>query len=154
MKGATGYCCAVVTKKGISKQLAEFVENTLTQNGRDWMHAQVYTNTSGQTIGSNYIAVTESSISIAGTETALTGEIATNGLSRVQATTRTHSAGTNSTTIETTFTATGSFTSVLSSALFNAPSGVTLSHIANFATGSGLMSSGDTLKVTWTLNLG
>lgn len=152
----SGYLSAVVIKAdGTKIELAKLKHNLLTNNGRDWMHDQVYKNTAAGTRGSGYVAVTESTITPAAGDTSLTGEIAVNGLSRADATTKTHSAGTNATTIEHTFTVTsGSFTSVLASALFNASSGVTMTHIANFTTGSGTLAVNDTLKVTWTLNLG
>lgn len=134
--------------------LVDESDNLLTNNGRDLFHAQCYTNTSAGTIGSNYIALTETSFTPATSDTTLTGEISTNGLSRAQATTITHTNGTNSTTLSKTFTASGSFTSVLAAALFNASSGVTMTHEANFSTGSGTLISGDTLQVSWTLNLG
>jgi hypothetical protein len=121
------------------------------------MHAQVYTNGSAGTRGASYIASTESTITPAVGDTTLTGEITTNGLARADAVatgTVTHTAGTNSTTVEKTFTATGAFTSVLASALFNAASAGTMPHIANFATGSGTLATNDTLKITWTNNLG
>lgn len=150
-----GYLSAVVTKVGQKpKQLALFKHNLLTNNGRDLFHAQCYTNTAAGTRGAGYIASTESTITPGASDTALTGEIATNGLTRADATTKTHSGGTNSTTVEHTFTASGSFTSVLASAMFNAASGVTMTHIANFTTGSGTLATNDTLKITWTLNLG
>ena len=148
-----GYLSAVVTKNGRSKQLALWEHNLLTDAGRDWMHAQVYTNTSAGTRAAGYIASTESSITPAVGNTTLTGEMATNGLARADAVTKTHSAGTNSTTIEHTFTASGAFTSVLASALFNAVAAGTMPHIANFSTGSGLLATNDTLKITWTLQL-
>jgi hypothetical protein len=153
-----GYLSAVVVKKRQGKttteQLALFIHNLLTNNGRDLFHAQCYTNTSAGTRGAGYIASTESAITPAAADTTLTGEITTNGLARTDAVAKTHSAGTNSTLIEHTFTASGSFTSVLASAMFNASSGVTMTHIANFSTGSGILISGDTLKISWTLNLG
>jgi hypothetical protein len=40
---------------------------------------------------------------------------------------------------------------VKASGLLNASSSGTLAHIANFATGSGTLSSGDQLAVTWTM---
>jgi len=150
-----GFLSASVKKQGQPpKQLAFMKHNLLTDAGRDWMHAQVYTNTSAGTRGAGYIASTESSITPAAANTTLTGEISTNGLARADATTKTHSAGTNSTTIEHTFTAAGAFTSVLASATFNAASVGTMPHIANFSTGSGTLATNDTLKITWTLNLG
>jgi hypothetical protein len=150
-----GYCSALVTKAktGEQKTLAIWKHNLLTTAGKDWMHAQVYTNASAGTRGAGFIASTESTITPAVGDTTLTGEIATNGLSRADATTKTHTGGTNTSTIEHTFTASGAFTSVLASALFNASSAGTMPHIANFGTGSGTLATNDTLKITWTLTL-
>lgn len=152
----TGYLSAVVVKAetGERKQLATLKHNLLTNGGRDAFHALCYTNTSAGTRGFGFIAVTEATLTPAATDTVLGSETATNGLSRADAVTKTHSAGTNSTVIEHTFTASGAFTSVLASATFVASSSGTMGHIANFTTGSGTLATNDTLKVTWTLNLG
>lgn len=152
---SAGFCTAIVIKHdtGIRKTLAWFQHNLLTDAGKDWMHAQVYTNTAAGTRGAGYIASTESTITPAVANTTLTGEIATNGLTRADAGTKTHTAASNSTLIEHTFTATGAFTSVLASALFNASSAGTMPHIANFASGSGTLATNDTLKISWTNNL-
>lgn len=149
-----GYCSAVVTyhATGKKKVLARMKHNLLTDAGKDWVHAQLYTNTSTGTRGAGFIASTESVITPAVANTTLTGEIATNGLSRADAGTKTHTAASNSTLIEHTFTATGAFTSVLTSALFNASSAGIMPHIANFASGSGSLATNDTLKISWTLN--
>lgn len=151
-----GYVSAVVIyadKRKPNKILSLFTHQLLTDAGKDWMHAQVYTNVSAGTRGAGYIASTESTITPATGNTTLTGEITTNGLARADATTKTHTAASNSSTIEHTFTASGSFTSVLASALFNASSAGIMPHIANFATGSGILATNDTLKITWTVNL-
>lgn len=152
---SAGFCSAVVTKHKTGKQkvIALFQHNLLTDAGKDWMHAQIYTNTSTGTRGAGFIASTESVITPAVGNTTLTGEIVTNGLSRADAVTKTHTAASNSTLVEHTFTATGSFTSVLASALFNASSAGTMPHIANFSTGSGTLVANDTLKISWTNNL-
>lgn len=152
---SAGYCTAYVIKHktGIVKQLSWFKHNLLTDAGKDWMHAQVYTNTAAGTRGAGFIASTESTITPAVGNTTLTGEITTNGLARADAGTKTHTAASNSTLIEHTFTATGAFTSVLASALFNAASAGTMPHIANFSTGSGTLAANDTLKISWTNNL-
>lgn len=152
---SSGFCSAVITKHrtGEQRTIALFQKNLLTDAGKDWMHAQVYTNTAAGTRGAGYIASTESTITPAVGNTTLTGEITTNGLARADAGTKTHTAASNSTLIEHTFTATGSFTSVLASALFNASSAGTMPHIANFATGSGTLAANDTLKISWTNNL-
>ena len=155
-------CIAVVRGTNYFEYLPQYEDhilcknkkNLLTNGGRDWMHAQVYTNTSAGTRGSGYIAVSEETTNPAAGDTTLASEITTNGLARVDAGTKSHSAGTNSTLIETTMTASGSFTDVVKSGLFNASSGGTLTHAAKYTTGSGTMISGDTLKTSWTLNLG
>lgn len=145
----------VIYAKGGEKQLALLKPNLLTNDGKDVMHSNVYTNVTNGTRGFNYIAVTESTITPAPADTALTGEITTNGLARAPANpAASHTTGTGSSTVEVTMTASGSFTDVKASATFNAASGVTMAHIANYATGSGTLISGDTLKTTWTLNLG
>jgi hypothetical protein len=133
--------------------LAENIPNLLTNAGKDYYHAQDFTNTSAGGVGENFIGLTESTITPAVTDTTLTGEISTNGLQRAVSTTLTHSAASNTTTLSKTFTASGSFTSVLAAALFNAASVGVMAHIANFATGSGTLISGDQLAVTFTMTL-
>lgn len=133
--------------------VAVLKQNLLTNNGRDLFHAQCYTNTSAGTRGAGYIAISSGTTNETASSTTLETEIATSGGSRADATTKTHSAGTNSTLIEHTFTASGTLTAVHKSGMFNAASGVTLTHVANFASDATLV-SGDTLKVSWTLNLG
>src|SRR6476659_3464882 len=115
---SAGFCSAVITrhKTGQQKVISLFQHNLLTNAGKDWMHAQLYTNTTAGTRGAGFIASTESTITPAVGDTTLTGEITTNGLARADAGTKTHTAASNSTLIEHTFTATGSFTSVLASA--------------------------------------
>lgn len=150
-----GYCTAVVVKHktGITKQLAWFKHNLTTDAGKAWMAAQLYTNNSAGTQGACYIASTQSTITPAVGDTTLTGEIATNGLTRTLAPTRTWTSGTNTALVENTFTATGSFTSVLASALFNASSSGTMPHIANFSSGSGTLVANDTLKISWNITI-
>lgn len=152
-----GYLSAVVTKAGEQpKPISLFKHNLLTTAGRDFYHNQCLVETAANTTkGANNIALTEATITPADSDTTLSSEIATNGLSRTNPTTTvTHTTSTNTTTIEHTFTATGSFTDVKASALFNATSTGIMTHIANFSTGSGTLASNDTLKVTWTINIG
>ena len=151
-----GYLSATVTKAatGEKKVLAKMKHNLLCNAGRDAFHALCYTNTSAGTRGFGFIASTESTITPAVGDTTLTGEISTNGLARADATTKTHTAASNSTLIEHTFTASGAFTDVKASATFVASSSGTMGHIANFSTGSGTLATNDTLKISWTLNLG
>jgi hypothetical protein len=126
--------------------------NLLTNSGRDWMHAQVYTNTSAGDRAAGYIGLTSNSGSPAATDTVLTGEISSGGLTRADATTKTHSSGTNSTTIQHTFTASATHTAVVKAALFNAASSGTMAHENTFT--SVTLQSSDTLQVTWTVTLG
>ena len=128
--------------------------NLLTNAGRDWMIAQVYTNTSAGTRGSGYIALTANSTSPAAGDTSLAAEITSGGLARADATTKSHTGGTNSTTIQHTFTASATHTNVQKSGLFNntKDNSDTMSH-ENVFTAVTLQSS-DTLQVTWTTTLG
>jgi len=128
--------------------------NLLTNAGRDWMIAQVYTNTSAGTRGSGYIALTANSTSPAAGDTNLAAEITSGGLARADATTKSHTGGTNSTTIQHTFTASATHTNVQKSGLFNntKDNSDTMSH-ENVFTAVTLQSS-DTLQVTWTTTLG
>lgn len=129
-----------------------YKHNLLTNAGRDAFHALDYTNTAAGTRGFGFIALTETAVTPAAGDTTLSGEITTNGLARADAGTKSHTGGTNSTTIEHTFTASGAFTAVQASALFVASSAGTMAHIATFT--STALATNDQLKVTWTLNLG
>ena len=108
--------------------------NLLTNAGRDWMHAQVYTNTGAGTRGAGFIALTSNTAAPAAGAT-------------------THSSGTNSTTIQKTFTASAVHTAVVKAALFNQLAvGGTMAHINTFTAVT--LQSSDTLQVTWTVTLG
>ena len=131
--------------------LAKDKKNLLTNDGRDLFHAQCYTNTSAGTRGSGFIALSENATAPADGDTAVAGEISTNGLARADATTKTHTTGTATTTIQHTFTAAAAFTAVQKSGLFNASSGVTLTHENTFT--STALATNDQLQVTWTLTL-
>lgn len=146
----------VTVIKNVGKANEEIIcmnkPNLLTNAGRDLFHAQDYTNTSTGTRGAGYIALTVNTASPAASDTALTGEITSGGLARADASTKTHTSGTNSTSIQHTFTASATHTAVQKAALFNAASGATMAHINTFT--SVTLQSSDTLQVTWTLTLG
>ena len=127
--------------------------NLLTNGGRDYAIAQFYTNTSAGGVGMNFIALTSDSTGADATDTTLPSEITTNGLERLLATTISHSTGTNSTTLNKVFTASGTHTAVQMSGTFNqlAVGGI-LAHEAVFTPVT--LASSDTLSVTWTLTLG
>ena len=127
--------------------------NLLTNNGRDYAIAQFYTNTSAGGVGMNFIALTSDSTGADAGDTTLPSEITTNGLERALATTISHSTGTNSTTLNKIFTASGTHTDVQMSGTFNQLAvGGTIGHEAIFT--SVTLASSDTLSVTWTLTLG
>lgn len=130
----------------------QYHPNLLTTDGRDFFHAQVYTNTSAGTRGSGFLAVTTDSGAPAAGDTTLTTEITTNGLARADATTKTHTDNTNSTTIEHEWTASGTHTNVQKCGLFNAGAAGIMTHEGTFTAAS--LISGDKLKVTYVLNLG
>ena len=126
--------------------------NLLTNSGRDWMHAQVYTDTSAGTRGAGYIGLSSNTGTPAATDTTLAGEITANGLQRIDAGTKTHTGGTNSTTIQHTFTASAVHTAVVKASLFNAASNGFMAHINTFTAVT--LQASDTLQVTWTVTLG
>jgi len=131
--------------------------NVMTLDGELLYHTMNFTDAS---TGTNWIALSQSTITPARADTTLTGEIVVGdglGFERAQATTRTYNSATSTTTLSKTFTATGSITSILASALWNKTfggGGEKMAHIANFSTGSGLLVTGDQLAVTWTATLG
>ena len=154
-KASGGYVTGIVTKKdtGKSTYVSHLKKNLLTNNGRDLFHQQCYTNTVAGTRGAGYVALTTDTAAPAAGDTTLAQELAASGFTRADATTKTHSGGTNSTIIEHTFTASGTVNLIHKSATFTNNTGTTLAHVAAFGTDASLI-SGDTLKVTWTLNLG
>lgn len=130
------------------------VKNLLTLKGRDFFHAQVYTNTSAGTKGSNAIALSLDATNPAAADTTLVGEITSGGLTRVQANVLSHGVDSNVTTIQNTFTATIAFVALHKSALFNQNTiGGQMTHSSEF-TSDVTLANGDTITVTWTLTLG
>lgn len=128
--------------------------NLLTIDGRDAMHDALYVDTSATQVGFNYIALSTNTGGADETHTSLAGEITSGGLERAIATTKSHSAGANTTTLAETFTATTSHTAVQLSGLFDSSNTSTsiMGHEATFTPAS--LENADTLTVTWTLTLG
>lgn len=153
-KGIHGYVTVQVYRHltGQWELIDRFHPNLLTTDGRDFFHAQVYTNTSAGTRGSGFMAVTTDSAAPAAGDTTLTSEIASGGLARADATTKTHTDNTNSTTIEHEYTASATHNNVQKVGLFNASSSGIMTHEGAFTAAS--LISGDKLKVTYVLNLG
>jgi hypothetical protein len=121
--------------------------------GRDFIHDQSYIAASVGTAVLQYIALSESTHTPTATDTTLTGEITdSNGLARAQASTDSHTAGTNTSTIGNTFNATGSYVAVQLGMIFTASSGGTGNNEATFSSTN--LNAGDSLQTTWTVTLG
>ena len=128
----------------------EVVWNLITNSGRDFLHQQGYETTGLGANGLNYIGLSNDTVTETSASTTLSNEIASNGLSRAQGTVA-HTAGTNTTTIDKTFTATGN-QSAQKAALFTASSSGVMNHVLGFTQRS--LISGDTLQITFTITLG
>lgn len=128
----------------------ETVENLITNAGRDFLHSQGYNSSGLGANGLNYIALSNDTVGETAASTTLSNEIAANGLTRAQGT-YAHTTGTNTTTIDKTFTASGT-QSCQKAALFTASSAGTMNHVLGFTQRS--LASGDTLQITYTITLG
>ena len=148
------YWTIVHTKlDGTKRLLADHEHNVFPSGCIDKIHKMAFIDTSATELAFNYIALTaDTTQTINAAQTTLTGEISTNGLSRVQAGTRTHTNGTNTSLIEHTFTLSGSQSDITRAALFNASSSGTMGPFAAFSNGAtGAMVSGETVKVSITI---
>lgn len=137
---------------GIETVLCEDKDNLLTNGGRDWIHNQAYTNTATGTRGAGYIALSADTGAPAAGDTTLAGEIVSGGFARADAGTKTHTNGTNTTTISNIFTASSIQTAIVKTALFNASSVGIMVHENTFTTVT--CQIGDTLTVIWTITAG
>lgn len=125
------------------------VKNRLTDAGRDFLLNQGY-GTSLGTNGANYIAVSTDGGSPADSDTSLTGEISSGGLSRARGAVS-HTDGTNTITISKTFTATAVHSSVQKAGIFTASSAGTMAHEATFDTLN--LKVNDQLLIEWRMIL-
>jgi hypothetical protein len=123
--------------------------NLITYPGRDFLHNQCYGTTSLGSNGLNYIALSNDTVGETTASTTLSNEITTNGLARAQGTVA-HSANASTTTIDHTFTASGS-QSAQKAALFTASSSGTMNHVLAFTQRS--LIAGDTLQIVFTITL-
>jgi len=137
----------------LKKVVAENEHNVFPSACIDTIHNNTFINNSLSGSGFTYIGLTaDTTQTINAAQTSLTGEISTNGLTRILAVTRTHSAGTSTSLVEHTFTLTGSQSDITRAALFNAVSTGTMGPFAAFSNGStGAMVSGETVKVSITI---
>lgn len=148
------YWTVIHTKlDGTQRVLADFEHNVFPSGCIDKIHKMAFIDTSATELAFNFIALTaDTTQTINAAQTSLTGEISTNGLSRIQAGTRTHTNGTNTSLIEHTFTLSGTQADITRAALFNASSGGTMGPFAAFSNGAtGQMVSGETVKVSITI---
>jgi hypothetical protein len=134
------------------KFITKLKDNLLTNGGRDFVHAQVLTNTSAGTRGAGFIAVSANAGGASAAHTTLAGEIASGGLTRADATTKTHSAGTNTSQFIHTFTASAGHTDVQLAGTFNASSSGTMLHENTFTATT--LANGDGLEITWNFTYG
>ncbi len=134
--------------------LFELAKNLVPSAGRDWMHAQLYTNTSAGTQGARYIALSETTSVPDDSWTTLTGEITTGGLARAASSPNpSHIAGTNVSIVEKTFTASANFPATQVVGLFNASSAGVLAHVGRFPQIADVQ-NGQNLRVLCTINHG
>ncbi len=122
-------------------------KNLRTNAGRDWQCEQM-----GGTPGNvaKYIALSESAVAPIASDTTLTGELTTDGLSRKIAT-YSHSAGSVSYTLTATWTVTGSRI-LRKLGLFTNSAGATLCFESTIP--SVVVASGQAFSVFWNIDLG
>ena len=140
---------------GSIRKVANFEHNVFTSACIDKIHKMAFMDTAAAERGFGAIALTaDTGQTINAAATALTGEITANGLARVEATTKTHTNGTNTSLVEHTFTLSGSQSNITRAALFNvvtAPVSGTMGPFAAFSSATGAMVSGETVKVSVTI---
>lgn len=143
----------VITRADGSIETIGASYNSRVDAGANWQ-AQLMGSAAGNPAA--YLALSGTTLTIAKGDTTLSGEISTSGLGRAAATYGSYSApstlnGAASFQMTKTFTATGTQT-VNSAALFNAASVGTMFVEANLASAATL-NSGDSLAITWTVNI-
>lgn len=140
--------------------ICEDSDNVHNTGGVDFLHYNGYTSTGTGTTsdintatqGANWLGLSSNIGGASAAHTSLAGEYSTLGLSRAQCTTRSHSAGTNVTTLSKTFTASGTATAVQLGALFNASSSGVECHEFTFASTD--LNNGDQITLTITVTGG
>ena len=146
---ASGYVVVSVFRE--NEEIYHYEDhNLITNAGKDFISAQIGSSAPGIN-GANYIALSSDTGSPAATDTTLTGEISGSGLDRAQGI-YSHTADTNTYTVQKAFTATGTVSDVQKTGLFTASSAGTMM-AENTFTSVNLL-SGDQLTVTWTITVG
>jgi hypothetical protein len=150
---------AVITRTDGSIDRLGISYNARVNKGADLI-ASLVTGAAQNSISSplppKYIALSTSSLTPAKTDTTLSGETSSSGMARALGTQGSYTGpssldGAASYTVTKTFTASGSIT-IESSALFDASSSGNLFAETNLPS-SAVLLSGDTLSITWTINL-
>lgn len=129
----------------------ELVWNVITTAGRDFLHLQGYGSSGLGANGLNYIALSNDTLTETSASTTLSTEITANGLARAQGTVA-HTTGTNTSTVDKTFTCSTSAQAAQKAALFTAISVGIMNHALSFTQRS--LQVGDTLEITYTITLG
>lgn len=123
--------------------------NVKTKVGIVFLHTQGYSASPGGS-GLRFIALSNDSLTEDSDSTTLSNEIAANGLSRAAGTVTLPTGAGTVTTVDKTFTATGS-QSAQKAALFTASSSGTMNHALSFTQRS--LITNDTLQVTFSITL-
>lgn len=128
----------------------EEIWNIITNVGRVQIHTGAYATSGIQTNGTNYIALSNDTLTETAASTTLSNEIVANGLQRAQGTVTLPTGAGTQTTIAKTFTASGS-QSAQKGALFSAGVAGTMNHVLAFTQRA--LANNDTLTCTWTLTI-
>ncbi len=145
--GPHGYVTISVVRGGAEIYHYED-HNLITNAGKNFIASQLGNATGAS---ASYIALSNNTASPSVTDTILAGEFTSGGLQRAQGT-YSHTADTDNWTISKTFTATASATGVQKAGLFTASSGGTMMAENTFSSVN--LANGDTLTITWTIDLG
>ncbi len=129
----------------------ETVWNLITNAGRIFLHKQGYDTTGLGSNGFNYIALSNDTVTETAYSTTLSNEVDSTGLARAQGTVTLPTGTGNQTTVDRTFTATGTV-SAQKAALFTASSSGTMNHVLGFTQRN--LINADTLQITYTITLG
>lgn len=124
--------------------------NLITNVGAIQIHRGAYGTSGLPTNGFNYVALSNDTVTETATSTTLSNEIAANGLSRAQGTVTLPTTSGRITTVDKTFTATGS-QSAQKAALFDAASTGNMNHVLSFTQRA--LITNDTLQTTFSITI-
>jgi hypothetical protein len=128
----------------------EEVWNLITNVGRIQIHKGAYATSGIQSNGFNYVALSNDTVTETASSTTLSNEIAANGLTRAQGAVTLPTGSGTVTTVDKTFTATGS-QSAQKAALFDASSVGNMNHVLGFTQRA--LITNDTLQATFSLTI-